>query len=168
MNILAPHVEGALFIDLFSGSGAMACEALSRGARGAVLVEKDKKALQALRRNVEECCRRCQKDGRTVSPLKVLGHETEVALRSLRKSLRADIVWADPPYCDSVAWLAGPQGVALSDMVAEGGLFVMELARQDAEALCFPESIRGVWEKVKVKNYGESAIVVWQKLGQKG
>lgn len=45
-NILGPLVEGAKVLDLFAGTGALACEALSRGAALAVLVEDQPAALE--------------------------------------------------------------------------------------------------------------------------
>src|SRR5947209_5691445 len=51
-NILAPRIEGASLLDLYAGTGAVAIEALSRGAAKAILVEKDKKAARAIRENL--------------------------------------------------------------------------------------------------------------------
>ena len=52
-NILQPDIPGASFLDLFSGSGAIGIEALSRGAREAVLVEQDRDALACIRANLK-------------------------------------------------------------------------------------------------------------------
>ena len=52
-NILAPQIEGALIWDLFAGTGASGIEALSRGARAVVFVEKSGRALRVLRANLE-------------------------------------------------------------------------------------------------------------------
>ena len=49
---LGPLIKDAQVLDLFAGSGALAIEALSRGARSAVLVERSRRALSALRDNV--------------------------------------------------------------------------------------------------------------------
>lgn len=54
MSILGARIHGARVLDLFAGSGALGLEALSRGAREAVFVEKARGALGALERNVEE------------------------------------------------------------------------------------------------------------------
>jgi 16S rRNA (guanine966-N2)-methyltransferase len=51
--ILEPQVRGRPFLDLYAGSGAAGIEALSRGASGAVFVESDRKAIQAIHRNLE-------------------------------------------------------------------------------------------------------------------
>lgn len=52
-NILANVVEGSIVLDLFAGTGALGIEALSRGARQCVFVERDVRAIQALRKNLE-------------------------------------------------------------------------------------------------------------------
>ncbi|MBQ6550283.1 MAG: 16S rRNA (guanine(966)-N(2))-methyltransferase RsmD [Lachnospiraceae bacterium] len=51
-NMLAPYIPGSRFLDLFSGSGAIGIEALSRGAASAVFVEKDPRALSCIRENL--------------------------------------------------------------------------------------------------------------------
>ncbi len=51
-NVLAPRIEGAMFLDLYAGSGAVGIEALSRGAASAVFVEQEPAALAALRANL--------------------------------------------------------------------------------------------------------------------
>src|SRR6266566_8771075 len=52
-NVLAPRIEGARFLDLYSGSGAVGIEALSRGAAEAVFVERAAPPLKALRANLD-------------------------------------------------------------------------------------------------------------------
>src|SRR6202040_1624611 len=51
-NILAPRIQGAVFADLYAGTGAVGIEALSRGASKAIFVERGRAALQAIRENV--------------------------------------------------------------------------------------------------------------------
>jgi 16S rRNA (guanine(966)-N(2))-methyltransferase RsmD len=52
-NVLAPRIQGAAFLDLYAGSGAVGIEALSRGAARVGFVEQEPKALKALRGNLE-------------------------------------------------------------------------------------------------------------------
>lgn len=86
-NVLAPHIEGTLFVDAYAGTGAVGIEALSRGARRAVFIERSRKALTVLREN-----------------LSTLGleNESEVAAGKAASLLiryaAADIVFLDPPY----------------------------------------------------------------------
>src|SRR5258708_11262532 len=51
-NVLAPRIEGAAFLDLYAGSGAVGIEALSRGAERVVFVERAAPALRVLRENL--------------------------------------------------------------------------------------------------------------------
>jgi 16S rRNA (guanine966-N2)-methyltransferase len=89
MAALGPRLEGARVLDLFAGSGALGLEALSRGAREAVLVERSRTALVALRRNIEAL----GAGGRTTV---VPGDALSYAGRLPR--LAFDIAVADPPY----------------------------------------------------------------------
>jgi 16S rRNA (guanine966-N2)-methyltransferase len=86
-NWLAGHVEGARCLDLYAGSGALGFEAASRGAAGVVLVERDKHAVDSMRRQAIE-----------------LGAgQIEVVHADVRQWLRGeatvfDIVFLDPPF----------------------------------------------------------------------
>lgn len=85
-------VEGAVVVDLFAGTGALGLEARSRGAASVHLVERDRSALAALRRNVEST-------GLT-DGVHVVGDSVEGALRpgGPLEHLDATLVLADPPY----------------------------------------------------------------------
>ncbi len=90
---LGERVVGARFIDLFAGTGAYGLEAISRGAAGGVFIERDRHAIQALRRNL-------------AAVGKSLGNPGEVMRIATRDALswrptdseRASLVFADPPY----------------------------------------------------------------------
>src|ERR1700749_4170373 len=53
-NVLAPRIEGAAFLDLYAGSGAVGIEALSRGAKHVEFVERAPAALKVMRANLEK------------------------------------------------------------------------------------------------------------------
>ncbi len=85
-NVLAPRIEGAVFADVYAGTGAVGIEALSRGAARAIFVEPDRNALRVIREN-----------------LKSLGLESRGEVRQGRAlaaipALEADIFFLDPPY----------------------------------------------------------------------
>jgi 16S rRNA (guanine966-N2)-methyltransferase len=83
------QVDGARVLDLFAGSGALAIEALSRGAASATLVDSSRQAIAAIRRNLGEL-----EIGAEVR------HQTaEVFLARARRDHRQyDLVFVDPPY----------------------------------------------------------------------
>jgi 16S rRNA (guanine966-N2)-methyltransferase len=85
-------LEGACVLDLFSGSGSLGLEALSRGARSCVFVEEDPALLKLIARNAERChfADRCE----TVrADVLALGAPPQGL-----PGLPADLVFADPPY----------------------------------------------------------------------
>ena len=88
-NILQTDVCGCRFLDLFSGSGAIAIEALSRGAAHAVLVEQNGKAAECIRENLIFT--------RTADRAEVYRCDVLTALRRLEGQKPFDIIFMDPP-----------------------------------------------------------------------
>ncbi|MCR5718977.1 MAG: 16S rRNA (guanine(966)-N(2))-methyltransferase RsmD, partial [Lachnospiraceae bacterium] len=88
-NMLMPYLGGAVFIDCFSGSGAIGIEALSRGASKAYFLDNNKDAIK------------CIKDNLTFTKLAdsavVVSNDCFVTLRELNLK-EADIIFMDPPY----------------------------------------------------------------------
>lgn len=85
-NVLAPRIEGAVFVDAYAGTGAVGIEALSRGAARAVFVESNRAALAVIRENLATL--------RAESRAQVLGGK----VTALLGKQQADIVFLDPPY----------------------------------------------------------------------
>ena len=85
-NIIAARIEGCVFLDGYAGSGAVGLEALSRGARHVILVERGKEALEVLKENLKSL--------RVDSRVKLIAGNVPVQL----KKHPADIVFLDPPY----------------------------------------------------------------------
>ncbi|WP_373216871.1 16S rRNA (guanine(966)-N(2))-methyltransferase RsmD [Ruminococcus sp. 5_1_39BFAA] len=89
-NILQPELLGCRFLDLFSGSGAIGIEALSRGAANAVFVEKNPRACACIRENLSFT--KLADDG------KLLNMDVLQALRSLEGKGTFGCIFMDPPY----------------------------------------------------------------------
>ena len=88
---------GKTVLDLFSGSGALALEAASRGAAAVIMVENDPAHVDCIREN----CRRVTAAGAAAEKL-ILEFDALFPERYLAKiSDRPDIIFADPPYADS-------------------------------------------------------------------
>ena len=89
-NMLQSDIAGCRFLDLYSGSGAIGIEALSRGAKEAVLVENARQAIAVI------------KDNLTFTKLaehgKLLNMDVLQALRSLEGEEAFDCIFMDPPY----------------------------------------------------------------------
>ena len=89
-NILSPHVMDARVLDVFAGTGAIALEALSRGAAAATCVEQDRRAAQL----IEENRALCGEENRCT----VIRDAVERALARPIPGGPFDIVVLDPPY----------------------------------------------------------------------
>lgn len=89
-NLLRGNVEGATAVDVFSGTGPIGLEAVSRGAASCTFVEKDRRVAEVLRRNIETlgCADRCD-----VVVADALGMSLEHRLPE-----RIDLLFFDPPY----------------------------------------------------------------------
>lgn len=114
-NILAPRVSGARVLDVYAGTGAVALEALSRGAELAVCIEQDRRA----RALIEENRARVGEDARCM----IVAGDARRALVSPIPGGPFDIVFLDPPYdaedLDEVVKAGAAQR-------AEGGVLVLE------------------------------------------
>lgn len=81
-NVLVPRIAGTVFLDCYAGSGSVGIEALSRGAKRVIFVERSGRALEVLREN-----------------LKSLGVEDRATIaRALTKEHVAEVAFIDPPY----------------------------------------------------------------------
>ena len=85
-NVLAPEIEGVVFMDAYAGTGAVGIEAVSRGASKAILIEKSRSAANVIRENI--------------AALKLAGRVEVLHGRVLQylPHRKADIVFLDPPY----------------------------------------------------------------------
>ncbi len=90
-NILNPYLADADFLDLFSGSGAIGIEAISRGAKYAAFVEDSKVALDCIKANL--------KFTKLEEFAEVIPHNVKDAIRILElKGKVFDVIFMDPPY----------------------------------------------------------------------
>lgn len=119
-NIITGDIYEADFLDLFSGSGGIGIEALSRGAKAAVFVDESRKSLDAIRYNLS----------RTpfLSKAEVIKGNAVSVIRSLGMQGRQfDIIFMDPPYSMGLveASLAAIQGCGI---LKEDGFIIAEQA----------------------------------------
>lgn len=89
-NMLQSHIPGASVLDLFSGSGAIAIEALSRGAKEAVLVENSKAACACIRENLTHT--------HLQDKAQVMECDCLTAINRLNAHAPFDLIFMDPPY----------------------------------------------------------------------
>ena len=137
-------LAGASVLDLFSGSGALGLELLSRGAAAVVLVDNDRAALAALRANVTAL-------GATEAQI-VPG---PAAAYPTHPGPRFDVVVADPPYDlanDELATVLA--GLVAHARLAPGADIVLERSRRTAD-LAWPEPLVAR----RTKRYGDTVLL---------
>lgn len=124
-DILGARPVDADVLDLFAGTGALGIEALSRGARRAVLVESARRAAEVARRNLEACGFQDRAE--------LLVQRDRHALPFLaRRGNRFDLVFLDPPYARGLSGRA-LEALGRLRLVAPGGLVVLETLRGEEE-----------------------------------
>jgi 16S rRNA (guanine966-N2)-methyltransferase len=147
-NVLTPHIEGAIVLDLFAGTGALGIEALSRGATKAVFVDNHPRSVAIIRHNLAHC-------GFTEMGI-VIRHDALSFLRQFADKITEpfNLVFMDPPYAwgktDELLHLIGPF------VLAPAGLVIVEHA--------FGEnlpSVIGQLAQTDCRRYGDSELVFY-------
>jgi len=117
-NILREHVPGARVLDGFAGTGAVGLEALSRGAAHVTFVERDRRALEALRQNVAACA---------AAEACAIIRDEFVGVRARHALGSFDVIIVDPPY-DTESY--EPILLEAAADLAPGGIVVIEHSRR--------------------------------------
>jgi 16S rRNA (guanine966-N2)-methyltransferase len=148
-SMLEP-VAGARVLDLFAGSGALAIEALSRGAAAATLVERDARAAAVIRANLDAL-------GLGSEEARVVNAPADAALRDAsRRGDTYDLVFLDPPYRDATA-LGRELSQALPAILAPNARVVAESDRRAPLELDLPV--------VRERRYGDTLIRIHASHG---
>ena len=145
-NILGPMIEGATFVDLYAGTGAVGIEALSRGARHAVFVEQHAPAVALIRRNLQSLG---------------IGGEAEVLATDVQRAIErledrrchAQIIFLDPPYAADREYEGALEALGESSIVAPEARIVVEHLRKRE----LPERV-GDLELARVVEQGDAAL----------
>lgn len=149
-NMLQDELYGVRFLDLFSGSGAIGIEALSRGASQAVFVEQNPKAVQCIRENL--VFTRLE-EGASVMKMDVMS-----ALRRLEGGPPFRIIFMDPPYGkglerEVLTYLAD------SSLITEESLVIAE----EAKGVSFDYLEKLPYEVIKRKEYKTNVHMFLQR-----
>jgi 16S rRNA (guanine(966)-N(2))-methyltransferase RsmD len=159
MNLLAAEISGSRWLDLCSGSGVMACEALQRGAAQVVAVERDRRIAAVARGNLEATLAgRASLEGPEVQRVEVVQADVLrwLATRpSATPPVCFDLIYVDPPYA---AGLHGPIATAVraGGWLAPGGTLVWECASDGV-----PAAPPG-WQQRDCRRYGGTTLVLLQ------
>lgn len=148
-NSIQFHLPEANVLDLFAGSGALAFEAISRGAAHATLVDKNRKAIEIINSNAAElgCLEQCE----------ILTGEVLATTQDLAQAGKVfDVIVADPPY-EAGYEMKLLEGVKWDQILVKGGMFCLEWMFQKKRLETLPDRV-GVLVKVREKQYGDSVL----------
>ncbi len=125
-NVLAPRIEGAAFLDLYAGSGAVGLEALSRGAARVAFVERAPAALKVLNGNLERLG--------ISGGVRVHAKSVSAFLRSTPRPERQEVLFLDPPYdaAEEYAITLGLLGGTAQGILGAGAVVIAEHRRKQA------------------------------------
>ncbi|MFD3448024.1 16S rRNA (guanine(966)-N(2))-methyltransferase RsmD [Microbacteriaceae bacterium 4G12] len=148
-NIIGPYFDGGLALDLFGGSGGLGIEALSRGIDKAIFVDRDGKAIQVIRQNIESC--------RLVEQAEVYRNDAERAVKALiKREFVFDLILLDPPYKQQKI-------VSLISIFDEHKLLATsgKIMAEHALDIELPEKV-GNLVRTKYEKYGITAISIYE------
>jgi len=142
-NILTPRIGGTVFLDAYAGCGSVGIEALSRGARRAIFIEKSRAALRCLDENI-----------------RMLGIEDRSEVKAdsaapLITGFEADIVFLDPPYPREQEYELCLQrlGVAPRPLV---------IAQHTSKFTHNLQAVYGVLHRVRILSQGDNSLSFYE------
>lgn len=135
------QLAGLRVLDLFAGSGAIAIEALSRGARQVVLVESDRGAAEVIRANLAATS--------TAGRAQLVTSTVNAYLSGPATSF--DVVWADPPYVMGTQEVNRIIAEVAAKWLADDGIIIVERSCRD-ESITWPRGFADTWQR----SYGET------------
>jgi len=138
-NILG-DVSGSVVLDLYAGSGALGLEALSRGAAAATFVDRDERAIAAVRANLE-----------AFGAVARVARSDAIAFLRRDEGAMYDLVFADPPY-DSAPELGTGLSELLPEVVAQDAVIVTESDKRSPLQLALPLADE--------RTYGDTRIAI--------
>jgi 16S rRNA (guanine(966)-N(2))-methyltransferase RsmD len=144
--ILGPTVEGSVFVDVYAGTGAVGIEALSRGAREVIFIEKNAAAVRLIRRNLESL--------EAHAGVEILAVDAVRGLEVLvERRLRAQFFFLDPPYANNEEYERALDFLDASPLLTPNGRVIVEHAKQQ------PLPVRlAQLERTRVVEQGDAAL----------
>jgi 16S rRNA (guanine966-N2)-methyltransferase len=150
-NILGDLVVGSRFIDAFAGTGAVGIEALSRGAREALFIEKHSSTAALIKKNLESL--QINKNEARVLPIDVLHALELLAKEDFQSREVPDILFLDPPYDHAPEYARVLSFLGSATLLNEGALVIAEHRRN----FQLPEAVENL-QRVRVLRQGDATL----------
>lgn len=144
-NILRDRINGACFCDLFAGTGNISFEALSRGAKSAVMVENSRDAINVINKNIEYLgC---------ANEVSVISKDVFIALKLMSRK-QFDILFFDPPYNQGLE-MDVLKAVYDNGVMNDDGIVVVQYDAKHNKGIEIPPT----FDIIDERRYGRSAIM---------
>ncbi len=155
-NTLGSKTLNTNFLDLYSGSGIIGFEALSRGANSVTFVEQNRQLCAYLTDNINIF--------EAAENTFLINHTVEVFFNKIIKNAKFDIIYADPPYKSKLQGLT-LNLIANHDVLTDNGMVIIESSLENSL-----NANKGALEKkypnlifVKTKKYGQTELTIYAK-----
>ena len=149
-NIIQGYLEGAHVVDLFAGTGNLGIEALSRGAQDIVFVEKNKKSIEILKKNIQKIK---ITESYEIVQKNVLTYLDKYSGNSF------DLIFADPPFTEEMAhdvMVSADKSQALG----KNSIMLIESGRREKLLDDYPSLVR-----YDVREFGDKVLSFFRKKG---
>ena len=144
-SILMPHLNGARWLDLFSGTGGLGLEALSRGADFCVFCDNDRISVALTKENIKKCGAESKSKVVQGDYMKALEHSDE----------KFDVIIIDPPYASGI-YEKCLSSIEKLDLLDDEGIIILEHEKN----VELPISV-GKYSKLKERKYGITVLSLY-------
>ncbi|QZY57110.1 16S rRNA (guanine(966)-N(2))-methyltransferase RsmD [Crassaminicella profunda] len=149
-SMINPYIIDSVVLDLFSGTGSLGIEALSRGAEKAYFVDCNKNSIKVIKENIAYT--------RLEEKSTVLFCDAHRAIKELALGTnKIDIIFMDPPYLKGLI-IPSIDAIEKEEILNKEGIILVEHDLKDS----LPEYI-GKFMKRKEKKYGNTLITIYAK-----
>ena len=145
-NIINPYLFDAVILDIFSGSGALAIESISRGAKEATLIDNNSNSIECIKNNLNKL---------GIENQCFVLNDDYTIIKTLNKTF--DVILLDPPYKMDV-FKDILQIINENNLLSENGIIVFESDFQHS----IKQEVEGY--KLKVKKYGIAYVNILYKV----
>ncbi len=149
-NIIQNDIANSIFLDLFSGSGAIGLEAASRGAKKVILCDKSKEAIKIIEKNIEKT--------HLNKKVELYNIDYEALIKTKIKE-KIDIVYIDPPYNSDFA-IKSIKYIIEKELIDENSNIIIE-TDDDKKVL---ENLKNIEVEITDKRKYGRAILIFLKI----
>lgn len=152
-NIIQMDLQQAYVLDLFSGSGALGIEAISRGAKKAVLCDKSKEAIGIIQKNLEKT--------HLLEKAIVIHDDYKEALHFLKDKFQFDFIFLDPPYAKDYVEDTVEKILQL-DLLKKDGIIIIETDEEERILKKIENTNVNVYD---LRKYGRVRLIFLNRKG---